>query len=378
VRSHLDLAAAAAPLDQEILALAPDALLVRRTYPGSVRASGGTFENACLALFAFGAEGLTTRVEWFDPDQEAEALARFAELPRVAPAATRIENAATRLSDRSFRLFEPGDLDATAGLFAPGFRAIDRFTGYLESDADRHLDGIRSVLEGRDVLRRESETIATRGERLALMRQLIAVSGGDVGPSEIEYLIVVETDAPGERFALLVFFGLDDLEAAYEELEARYDAGEAAPYAGVRAIWKRFPSSWRARDWDGLAATFAPELRIEDHRKLGTLSALTREQWIESARALAEMRPDTTLRLDHALALDERRSLSVVCWLGSEAQGAFEIPLIVVSEHHGSGAIRCWHAYDLDQLDEARARYDAIGASAPPDPLAALLRPNGR
>ena len=63
-----------------VLALAPDALLVRCTYFGIARDSGGAFENVLLQLFAFGADGLIARGELWEPDLDAEALARFDEL----------------------------------------------------------------------------------------------------------------------------------------------------------------------------------------------------------------------------------------------------------------------------------------------------------
>jgi tetratricopeptide (TPR) repeat protein len=60
-----------------VLALAPGALLVRCTYFGIARDSGGAFENVLLQLFAFGADGLIARSELWEPDLDAEALARF-------------------------------------------------------------------------------------------------------------------------------------------------------------------------------------------------------------------------------------------------------------------------------------------------------------
>src|SRR5262249_43794747 len=97
--------------------------------------------------------------------------------------------------------------------------------------------------------------------------------------------------------------------------------------------------------------------------------------YVASARSLAELRPDVRLWFDHVLALDHRRSLQVGRLVGAEADGSFETAFILVSEH-GADAIRGWHVYDVSDLDAARARYDALGAAAPPDPLAALLKPN--
>ncbi len=85
-----------------VLALAPDALLVRCTYFGIARDSGGAFENVLLQLFAFGADGLIARGELWEPDHEAEALARFDELSGgdTDAAADWFENAAARSMER--------------------------------------------------------------------------------------------------------------------------------------------------------------------------------------------------------------------------------------------------------------------------------------
>jgi hypothetical protein len=54
-------------------------------------------------------------------------------------------------------------------------------------------------------------------------------SHGDVGPSEIEYLVVQEVDDHGDAVAC-VGFDPDALDAAYAELDRRHAAGEAAAH----------------------------------------------------------------------------------------------------------------------------------------------------
>jgi hypothetical protein len=63
----------------EVLALESDALLIRRTFLGSDRASGGGFERLALHLMRFDAAGRIARIELFETDREAEALAVFDE-----------------------------------------------------------------------------------------------------------------------------------------------------------------------------------------------------------------------------------------------------------------------------------------------------------
>jgi hypothetical protein len=126
---------------------------------------------------------------------------------------------------------------------------------------------------------RTSTVMATRGERLALMR--IGLSSRDQGHEAFvtELLIVDEIDAD-ERLAAGVAFDLDDFDAAIAELDARYLAGEAAAHA---------------RTWSAIAGTYAsvnqhelpaltPDCVTIDHRRVtgfapGELTAYIRAGW---------------------------------------------------------------------------------------------------
>ena len=59
----------------DLLGLRSDAALLRSTASGTDRASGGAYENHYFQVWTFGADGLATRIEWFNRDNEA--LARF-------------------------------------------------------------------------------------------------------------------------------------------------------------------------------------------------------------------------------------------------------------------------------------------------------------
>src|SRR5262249_31187366 len=73
----LDLADGIVLRDDDVLCLTPDALLMQRTHFGTERAGGGVYERPFLMLRVFGRDGLINRIEFFDPDCDAEALARF-------------------------------------------------------------------------------------------------------------------------------------------------------------------------------------------------------------------------------------------------------------------------------------------------------------
>jgi len=71
------------------------------------------------------------------------------------------------------------------------------------------------------------------------------------------------------------------------------------------------------------------------------------------------------MRADHVLAIDDRGLLAIFRWLGSRDGGRFEIPMVITSALGPDGLIQRIDAYSLDQLEEARARFEQLR----PDPL---------
>jgi hypothetical protein len=161
--------------EDEILALGRDGLLVRRTHSGFDRSGGGAYERVFINLSIFGADGLSTRGEYFDADRDAEALARFDELT-TASRPVRIETAATRVEDRYRDAWAARDWKRFAALFPPGHRLIERRRMVqLEIDRERFLETLRPYFEMTSSF--TSEVLATRGNRLALSRSVWM--GGD-------------------------------------------------------------------------------------------------------------------------------------------------------------------------------------------------------
>jgi hypothetical protein len=331
----------------------------------------GAFESLSVVVLEIGPDSIR-RSDAYALDQLDAARARYDELSRE-DTRLRIETAATRFYDRFEAACEARDLERIAAGTAPEMRHIDR-RGLMQLNLDRgqHLEWMRTAFERN--FRTSSEVLATRGDRLALARIRSVESDEIVGPSEHEFLGIVEVNDRGEGVAG-VLFDPGDLDAAYDELDARYAAGEAAPHAQTWAAAMRATRAIAARDWQDVASVFAPDFAVDDHRSFGILSNLSRDEWLASVRALFELRPDSSLRIEHVFALDDRHCLQLARWRGNESEGAYEIANVIVWEYSSDG-IRRWHVYDLGQLDAARARYDAIGAAALHDPLAALLKPN--
>jgi hypothetical protein len=343
----------------DILELRPGAFLVRCTTSGTGRLGGGRYERPLLKLCAFTDDGLIARVEWFEPDRDAEALARFDELV-AEPPASRFENAATRVTDAFVRSMHARDWAGVVAIHAPDARLIDRrslvgvdLTG---SDVVRNV----RVIFDMGVSRWRTDLLATRGERLALYRLFLEIQDAKAGPAVVEYLHLAEVDEGG-RVSAIACFDLDAFDAAYAELDARYtthDPGSARGFEFYRAS--------EARDWDALASFLAPDFVLYDHRPLGWETLRGPQAKVDMHRRLAELAPDARLRIDH-LRSTERGSLLTGTLVGTREGGAFKDSKIVVSELDAEGRFRRMDQYGLDQVDAALARFEEVCA-APPKP----------
>ena len=114
-----------------------------------------------------------------------------------------------------------------------------------------------------------SIVIATRGERLVLIRVRYSLSDKRPDAFHIDVLSVVEIDAD-ERIAAFVMFDPDDIDAAFEELDARYLAGEAA--AALRTRGRSSRRYVAALTEHELPATTPDWVNI-DHRQGGSVRA---------------------------------------------------------------------------------------------------------
>ncbi|MGH7819923.1 MAG: hypothetical protein ACREQ9_09130, partial [Candidatus Binatia bacterium] len=119
--------------EDDILCLRPDGCVARRTFFGTDRTSGGSFERRFINLWLFDGDGLLVRNEQFDPEREDEALARFDELTRErSRAATKRRvrpNAATANAARVEAAVAARDLDALAAVNSEDVEVVHHPTG---------------------------------------------------------------------------------------------------------------------------------------------------------------------------------------------------------------------------------------------------------
>nr|WP_184437820.1 BTAD domain-containing putative transcriptional regulator [Mycobacterium sp. AZCC_0083] len=216
------------------------------------------WREICLATV----EGdLINRIEMFEEEDVAAALARFDELSRPAPP---LENAASQVTERFWAHFMGREWDAIVRLLAQNVATDDR-RRVVNSGA---LDGRDSVIAAMSAMAEvgvkhvTSEVIAIRGERLVLGRTR---SAGSERPESfrVDALDIVEIDADG-RIASHVAFDLDDIDAAFEELEARYIAGEAAEHSHTWSLIARASAAFNRH----VMPPTTPDWVNIDHRKV--------------------------------------------------------------------------------------------------------------
>ncbi|MGH7788431.1 MAG: nuclear transport factor 2 family protein, partial [Candidatus Binatia bacterium] len=370
LRSLREVAGDSSVQSDDLLAASPDVLLYRGTHTGTDLRGGGRYERAYLCLTAMAPDGRVARVEFFDADREAEALARFDELvgrhPSAAPPQL-FANAATGFNQRLGHAWAARDWGAVSALHASTVHMEDRRRlmqmRVTADDAMTQLRVLFDVPGSRFVI----TPLATRGERLALSRLLFEgnVDAGG-GPLAIDYLALDEVDAAG-RSSQVVLFDADDLAAAYAELDARFEAGEGAASPAHGVVMRAFAAAVVSRDWDRVVALCAPTFVEYDHRGLAVLGTTHGgAAWAQNFRTLTDLAPDTVYRVDHARPAAQG-FCAVGTWHGTRDGGPYEVPLIAVIELTADGQMRQADIYDLDHADQALARFAQLdaGAAAP-------------
>jgi hypothetical protein len=227
VRALVDLAPDAA-MRLTHVRFAPGGALFQMSWYGT--REGGDFEIPLLAVHELNAAHRIVRADLYDADQVDQAYARFRELAGRPPAPESRQqpfaNAATRHFERVAAAIGARDFDRFAAEFAADFRNVDRRPQFqLESDREPWLSAFRQIVE-LTTKPPALHTLATRGDRLALVRLHWEGEGGDIGLSEVDWLVVVEVDDRGQR-RVGVTFDPSQLDAAYAELDVRWEAGEA-------------------------------------------------------------------------------------------------------------------------------------------------------
>ncbi|MDF3336632.1 BTAD domain-containing putative transcriptional regulator [Mycolicibacterium septicum] len=191
--------------------------------------SQGGFEAELRGLQLLAVEGeFLCRSELFDEEDLDVALAKLDELSRPV---RRLENTASRATDRFLELFAARDWEAMARMVIDDISFDDRrrvINADLQTGRNAFIEGFRIAADlGATQF---PYAIATRGERVVLVRARFSLGGGAPEEFGLDLLHVIEVDADN-RIAATVTFDPDDVDAAVAELDTRYLAGESVGHA---------------------------------------------------------------------------------------------------------------------------------------------------
>ncbi|WP_231996728.1 BTAD domain-containing putative transcriptional regulator [Mycobacterium scrofulaceum] len=324
------------------------------TYAAYETSQGGfDAEWSGIAVFTIEDE-LINRTEVFDEAQIDAAIATFEHLSRPR---RRMENAASRVTERFLTSFVDGDWDAVAEFLAEDFSQHDRRrvvgAGIRHGQAAEITDlQAISKLGIADV---KSALIATRGERLVLMR--VGFSFGDNGPGAFlgEMLGISELNAD-QSIVAAVSFDLDDIDAALEELDTRYVAGKTAAHARtwsvITDIYRRFNRhELPSVDW-----------AIVDHRR-GTPFASG--ELTPALQTFFDLTPEFRVTIEAVHRISNIGAVVTIDSEGSSRDGlAVEWRMIQLLTVDGDRLTRC-EMFDETDLAAAIARFDQLSQPAP-------------
>ena len=267
------------------VAVRGERLALTRLLLGTADLSSGAPQDEILHLAGLDEEGRIALQVWFDLEDMDAAVAELdathARFEEPRPKARRPENAASQVNERFLACFSAREWEAFAAILAEDITTEDRrrvVNAGVRRDRAAEIKDFQSAAD-LGVTHATSNTIATRGERLALTRSRYSHSDGDSEAFSAELLGIVEINAD-DRIEAWVAFDLDDFDAAIAELDARYLAGEAAAHAQT---WSVITGGHAAVNRGELPPT-TPDCVSIDHRRgtafaPGELIAYFRAGW---------------------------------------------------------------------------------------------------
>ncbi len=294
------------------------------------------------------------RCEIFDEADLDAALARFDEL---RPQTRRLENAASRLTERFLSHFAARSWDAIAEMMADDSCIDDRRrvvnAGFWDG-RDVVIANMRALDEGGANI--AWTVIATRGERLSLTRICSSNRDPRQGEFGVEMLGVAEIDSD-ERFTAHVLFDPDNIDAAFAELDARYLAGEAAAHSHT---WSAIAEAYAGFNRHQVPAT-TPDWVYIDHRPVVSIEA---RDMAASVRAVWDITPEVSIYMEAVHRLSDLGAIVTARLYGTSPEGFdAEWRMIDIFTVEGDRLSRC-EMFDEADLDAALARFEQLHPQA--------------
>jgi DNA-binding SARP family transcriptional activator/tetratricopeptide (TPR) repeat protein len=348
-------------LETTLLATRGDRLVLSRTAATFHDGATGSAEVVCLNVTQVNEHGLVTHMLLFDDDDAQRAHAEL-----EARHAQSSGNAAWRAVCAQRRAVNEQSWGAFVATLAPDFEQDDRrsVVGQVDRGSDA-LAAARTIFDHDDV-RSEETLLATRGDRLVLVRTTVTFRYGvELTPAEIVCLNVNQVNEHGLVTHCLVFDD-DDAQGAENELEARHLAlGGSRPRRNrAWATVERAMRAFERHEWDSYAACLHPQL-VSDDRRRGVLTQLTGDEAVAVMRMGFEM-TDGRWYCNLLATAGDRVALVEYNIRGAVGvAGELEVRTLQVVEIDDDERIVQMLGFDTDERDMAEAEMQAVGASSP-------------
>ncbi len=363
VRSVADLAPDALWRDDSLAVRGDRHRLGRFTVSGHEQ-HGGAWEIAALLLMVVDEQGRNAHSEIFDLEDEAAARTRLDEL--AGPHALTLGP-----------LAEPGGVTDGAARWAAAHNAHD-----LEAIAeilaeDYHYEDRRPLIahSGDRAAIIESWRMA-HGENPDLQYDLLALAvSGEVslaserwsdslGSFAVELDTVARWDQRGRLRAAWVY---EPGESAAWEKYLELTGPTAAPAKPlVRRVGDRWVEAFRARDFEAVAALYAPAAVFIDHRPISGPEVSGEQAVTQQAATLVQLAADTVHEGDPMEAAGEHHGLGRNRFVGThEHGGEWAIELLTILEVDVLGRITRVELFSDEQETKARQRLAELVALTP-------------
>lgn len=307
------------------------------------------FDAEVRMIMMFTVEGgLISRVEVFDEADLDTALTRFDDLHSPPE---QLENAASRMGERFLAHFKARNWDGMAEILADDFSQDDRrrmIGAGVRHGRDAQIADMRAIADLRTKYL-TSTVMATRGERLALVRMRLAFNDEVQEGFLTDVFVIVEINSDN-RFVAAISFDIDDIDAAVEELDARYLAGEAAAYSQTWSVIAQTLAAFNRQD------LLAGDWVTVDHRPL-TLDEIDSTTTFRSAWDLT---PNLHIHIEAVHQLSNFGAIVTYAAYGTSPEGFdAEWRMIMLLTVAGDRINRC-EIFDEADLDAALARFDEL------------------
>jgi class 3 adenylate cyclase/tetratricopeptide (TPR) repeat protein len=297
------------------------------------------------------------RQEVFGADDLDAALAAGR---RLMASSAELSNRCTETYARYLALFAARDWEAMRELVAEGAVFDDRRPVVRTLATGSDIEAQFRHIAAHGVERIAITVLATRGERLALMKVRSESTDPTVELFADEPLTVIELSDSGRLYAAMGF-AVEDLGAAVAELDRRYLEGEGAPYARILSLALMAIRAVSRRDWESFGECVAPDAVGRDH-VWRLAEARGREEIERIARQSMNVDPGSSLILRRVHAVSNL-ALAAEMGLSHSAGVGLADSVFHQAFHLGQGGIDRYETFAPDALADALATYHRLSAS---------------